>query len=236
MKCIYFNDNGCHEGIDEPATAIISAIVVDASARRNLRELIKEIVGAFYGPENSNKLLRWADIDAENLTPYAHVLRMFRDTDSLSFETITIRDFTFNKRYPAYLQIVQDVYDRYDGEEVRVFLPPRKNKKKLMELRNALAKIGIVCEVNENPLQESRFYQMANIGGGMIRYVMNETYEAHMGEKGRPQLIEFALKMKKADENKMVFLNYDPTVPYFVEPPPPINYDDFDDNEEGATS
>lgn len=217
MKYLYFNENGCSYHDPEsktPVTAIISVIIVDDGARRNLRKLINEICMTNYGEDRKLEVLKWSEVTAQNLTPYLQLMNLFERTESLHFFSVIIPDFQFYKKYPVYQYMIQEIYNKYNQEDLRVFLPQRKNTKKLKELQDALEEIGIVCPVNQTTIEESRFYQMANVGGGLLRYTLSDNFTENSIGKGIYPLIQSVLDMKK-DQDKMMIEYYQQSIPDF---------------------
>ena len=201
MKCIYINESETIEK-PQPDLAVINAIVVDSEARPEIKATLQQICAEAYGDEEKNQTLKWTKVSPSNLIPYANVISVFNKTDALSFEAMIVKRFTLKKKYPTYLALIHSIYERYEGEEIRVFIPPKKYGKNIIKmLKEKLSEMGIECEINQNPLEESRFYQMANIGGGMLTYYLREDqYFDKINQPGKSQLVSYALNMKKSKD------------------------------------
>ena len=198
MKCIYINESGAIERTPL-SFAIINAIVVDEDERTEIKSLISEIVISEYGHENKGESLRWTKISPNNVAPYVKMIKLFNRTESLSFDAMVVKKFTNKKRYKVYIALIHSICERIGDEDVRVFIPNKKYAKTIIKtLNKELNALGIECGIFQNLLQESRFLQMANVGGGMLLYyLLEDQYFDKIDQPGKSQLVSQALGMKK---------------------------------------
>ena len=203
MKCIYINESGTIER-EHPSLAVINAIVVDSNKRTEIKNTITQIVLDTYGPENRSETLRSTKVSPNNIIPYANVISVFNKTDAISFDAMVIKKFTNKKRYPTYVALIHSIFNRLEGEDIRVFIPTKKYAKTVIKkLREELIAVGIDCEIYQNPIEESRFYQMADIGGGMLSYYLrDDQFFDKIDQPGKSQLVHYVLGMKKT-KNKI---------------------------------
>jgi hypothetical protein len=73
-----------------------------------------------------------------------------------------------------------------------------KGKRNMKRLREDLQDIGIDCVVSQNPLEESRFYQVSQLFTEILMYFDNELeFFDNIDEPGKSQLVNYYLDMKK---------------------------------------
>lgn len=208
MKNIYINENGLIEK-NYPTTGILSAIIVDTTEQRRIKELINEMVSEEFGAENKvSTCMSWKNLNNDNVNSYLRLADIFTKTDALNFEALVISDYNNSKKYNAYFKLIADIYERFEQEDIRVFISTRRYPKTLTFMKEKLAAKGIDCDVEQCILGESRFYQLANVGAGILRYFRNENeYFAHMNEPGVPELVRYFLNSKKP-KNKITICKY----------------------------
>lgn len=68
----------------------------------------------------------------------------------------------------------------------------------MKSLRNDLLDIDIDCVISQNPLEESRFYQVSSLINNISLYFENDLdYFDNIDKGGKPQLVNFYLDIKK---------------------------------------
>ena len=201
MKCVYLNETNTIIKDNEKTNAIITAICIDADVRPAFKENIVKIVSQYNGEENKNMTLKWSNITEENTITYLSILKFFNVVKNITLHVRILPNFSKEMIYPAYIDIIKDIKEIYQ-DDIRVFIPAKKNGRRNMSYLNELLKEeDIECSINQNPLDESKFYQLANIAGGLIQYYSDPCgYFEHMDEPGKSQIVNYALSMKKSKD------------------------------------
>ena len=196
MKCIYFSEGAIE--YKKMRTEIITALVIEEEARDAFRQSLNDLFGQCFGPEYKTYPIYWEDIDDENVSAYCHVIRLFNINPNAIIYSCKISDSSNIKKRAAQIKIINEVKTSFN-DDVKVFLPANKNGKKIMKsLRNDLLDIDIDCVISQNPLEESRFYQVSYLINNISLYFENDLdYFDNIDKGGKPQLVNFYLDIKK---------------------------------------
>lgn len=196
MKCIYFS-----EGITKfhkSSKEIISAIVIDEENRDPFKKGINDLFAQCFGEEYRLYPIYWDDIDGDNATAYLHVVRLFNINPNITLFSYIINNSNVEKKRATYIKMIYEIKELYK-DEVKVFMPySDKGKRNMKRLRNDLQDIDIDCIISQNPLEESRFYQVSQLFTEILMYFDNELeFFDNIDEPGKSQLVNYYLDMKK---------------------------------------
>lgn len=196
MKCIYFS-----EGItkfNKSRKEIVSAIVIDEENRAPFKQSINDLFAQCFGEEYKLYPIYWDDIDGENVVAYCQVMRLFNINPNITLFSYTIPNSSIEKKRAAYICLISKIKEYY-ADDVKVFMPySDKGKRNMKRLREDLLDIDIDCVISQNPLEESRFYQVSQLFTELLMYFDNELeFFDNIDEPGKSQLVNYYLDMKK---------------------------------------
>ena len=190
-------------------TAIISAIVVPFNHRKEVKQAIKEALEKG-GVDPQKRIIKWTKVSPKEQHIYMNVLTALNKDDLVKYYAVKIRNFEYRKIMPAYVQLIKQVAMDYPCSDIRVFIQANKTEKfnRMEALVQALEKTGVEANVNQAPLEESRFIQSADlIGGAVLFFNRDDMYLEKIGAPGKASVVEHGLTLKKKPGKFNIF-NY----------------------------
>lgn len=197
MKCVYFAEsiiktkNGKRE--------VITALVAEEESRLVYKDSINALFEKCFGPDYKTYPIYWDDIDADNLNVYEYIVRLFNDNPNMVLYSITVNNSTVKKKRKVYAELIKEIKESYE-DDVRIFIPTdeKYGRKNIRLLGAALKDEDIACTISQNPLEESRFYQTAQLFCDMFSYYEDDLgYFDHIEEPGHPELVSYYLGLRK---------------------------------------
>lgn len=201
MKCIYFSEGSIG---NNKKSSIVTAVVIEEEAREAFKQSLHDLFSQCFGSEYKTYPIYWDDIDEDNVAAYCHVIKLFNINPNAISYSCKIQNSNYRKIRAAQIKIINEVKSYYN-DDVKVFIPYNENGKKIMKsLKNDLLDIDIDCVISQNPLSESRFYQISSLLNNLFLYFDNDLdYFQNIDKGGKPQLVNFYLDMKKS-KNKFI--------------------------------
>lgn len=201
MKCIYISENLIQYKREKKE--IITALVIDEENRLAFKQSINDLFEQCFGSDYRFYPIYWDDIDEENVAAYCHVIRLFNINPNISVFSYTIPRSNVAKKRAAQLKLINEIKEFYH-DDIKIFIPAKENGKKIIKNFTAdLKDIDIDCVISQNPLEESRFYQVSQLLTDILVYFDDDLkYFDNIDKPGKPQLVNYYLDMKKT-KNKI---------------------------------
>lgn len=158
----------------------------------------------------SDKTLKFDDVDAYNIETYYNYIKYFikdNDMTAISLKIVRYKRFQYCRQL---FKIINNQYELYNKEPMRVYIPFDSNKDFLKTLNIMAKKRKMQVQIEEIKYEESKISQISNLIAGCVYYHSREDlyYENNLGERGKPQLIAYLYSCKKK-KNKHNIIYYD---------------------------
>lgn len=194
MRALYIGRYFMRDSHDCNFTGVSLPILERKSIKNNLKKYI-------------NKPLIFDNINHYNVKMYYSFINHFIKEQSMTSYTLRVKKYKRSEYCKQLLKIIEHDYYLFN-EPLRVYIPFDKNKNFIRTLNKMIKKRKLNVFVEEIRYEESVFSQLANIISGCVYYHDREDlYEANMGKKGKPQLIDYVYSCRKT-KNKFIIEDY----------------------------